>query len=287
MHRRRGAARVRFLAGETASRGVSRDPADRDELRKHLLEHRIAGDVATPRENNLRNYRLLADREPRYLFGLEPEGRWSFADVLALMAEKVGVSPDPKYTHGPDTIDVERTLERLDAFADRVRQAARNRERVVLATGHPAGLLGVYLEIARALAGAGCELLTPAAGWSYQAKTLGGEEPREIRYVGGVAMLSDRAGLVHTHSARPIRAMLADLVDSNLPLPDLVIGDHGWAGGAGQAGIDAIGFADCNDPALFVGEAEGRVRVAVPLDDNVAPHLYAPLTAYVLKQAGL
>ena len=27
--------------------------------------------------------------------------------------------------------------------------------------------------------------------------------------------------------------------------------------------------------------------VSVPLDDNVAPHLYAPLTAYVLRHAGL
>ena len=69
--------------------------------------------------------------------------------------------------------------------------------------------------------------------------------------------------------------------------PDLVIGDHGWAGAAGQAGIDAVGFADCNDPALFVGEAEGRVVSCVPLDDNVDPRRYAPLTAYLLDRAGL
>ena len=60
--------------------------------------------------------------------------------------------------------------------------------------------------------------------------------------------------------------------------------DHGWAGAAGQAGITAVGFADCNDPALFVGEAEGLVAVAVPLDDNVPPHLYAPMTAYLLHR---
>jgi hypothetical protein len=66
-----------------------------------------------------------------------------------------------------------------------------------------------------------------------------------------------------------------------------VVADHGWAGAAGEAGVDAIGFADCNDPALFVGEAEGKVLVSVPLDDNVAPHLYAPLTAYVLQHASL
>jgi hypothetical protein len=65
------------------------------------------------------------------------------------------------------------------------------------------------------------------------------------------------------------------------------VADHGWAGAAGQAGVDAVGFADSNDPALFVAEAEGKVLVTVPLDDNVQPHLYAPMTAYLLAVAGL
>ncbi len=69
--------------------------------------------------------------------------------------------------------------------------------------------------------------------------------------------------------------------------PDLAIADHGWAGAAGQAGIDTVGFADCNDPALFAGAAEGKIDVVVPLDDGVSPHHYAPLTAYILARAGL
>ena len=83
-----------------------------------------------------------------------------------------------------------------------------------------------------------------------------------------------------------MKEMLEDL-RAHHRWPDLVVADHGWAGAAGQAGIDAVGFADSNDPALFVAEAEGKVLVCVPLDDNVAPHLYAPLTAYLLAQAGL
>ena len=70
-----------------------------------------------------------------------------------------------------------------------------------------------------------------------------------------------------------MRGVLADLQDAGEALPDLVVADHGWAGAAGQAGVTAVGFADCNDPALFVGEAEGLVAVSVPLDDNVPPHL--------------
>jgi Phosphatase len=84
-----------------------------------------------------------------------------------------------------------------------------------------------------------------------------------------------------------MQAMLATLERAGEQAPGLVVADHGWAGAAGQAGVDAVGFADSNDPALFVAEAEGIVGVTVPLDDNVAPHLYAPLTAYVLQAADL
>ena len=70
-------------------------------------------------------------------------------------------------------------------------------------------------------------------------------------------------------------------------LPDLVVADHGWAGAAGEAGVSVIGFADSNDPGLFLGQEEGKVAVVVPLDDNVSPHLYGPLIEYLRHAAGL
>jgi hypothetical protein len=259
----------------------------RDELLEHLVASRIAGDVATSRENNLGNFRKLADRDPGYLFGIQPEGSWRFPEVLALMAERCGLSPDEAYREGVDYIDPELTVRRLKAMASRLRQAAELRERVIVATGHPTGLLAVHVEVARALAAAGCRLLMPAAGWSYEIQRYGFRQRREIRYVGGVAMVSSHGDLSHTHSPRPMVAMLDALRASGDAWPDLVVGDHGWAGAAGQAGVDAVGFADSNDPALFVAEAEGKVLVSVPLDDNVQPHLYAPMTAYLLAAAGL
>ncbi|MGH8867157.1 MAG: phosphatase [Actinomycetes bacterium] len=257
----------------------------RDALRTHLVDTRIAGKVATPRENNLRNFRLMSRRERAFLFGTQPDGRWSFEDVLALMAERCGVSPDPTFTEGVDTIDPDRTLDRLDALADRVRAAAAQRQRVMLATGHPSGLLPVHLATARLLEAAGCTLLTPAAGWRYEVPVRHGPTYREIRYISGVATLHAGGELKHTHSGQPMQAMLAALAEAGEPPPDLVVGDHGWAGAAGQAGVDAVGYADCNDPALFVAEAEGKVAVAVPLDDNVEPHLYDPLVAYLVARA--
>lgn len=259
----------------------------RDELRVHLLAHRIAGAVATTREDNLRKYAMFVERDPYHLFGLEPERVWTMADVLKLMAERVGVSGDAGLRHGPDHIDVELTLDGLDRFAARLRAAGAERHRVLCATGHPSALFAVHLDVAAALRAAGCEIVEAGAGWSYEASAQVGSKRRGIAYFGGVGVTVEGSALVHTHSARPVRAALASLAAEDAPMPDLVVADHGWAGGAGQAGIDAIGFADSNDPALFIGEAEGLVQVAVPLDDGVAPRHYAPMTRYLLHAAGL
>ena len=261
---------------------------NREQLRSHLVASRIAGDVATPRDNNLNNYRRMSNRDPLYLFGLEPRGAWTQADVLDLMARRCGVSPDAGHTHGQDTIDPDRTIERLDAMAARLRDAAARRERVYVATGHPVGLRPTHSAVAAALHAAGCTLLAPAENWQHPADPGYGWQTGTIGYLDGIGVLHGVSGVPeHTHSPLPMRAVLAELEATGQAPPDLVVADHGWAGAAGQAGVDAVGFADSNDPALFVGEAEGRILACVPLDDNVAPHLYAPLTAYLLDRAGL
>lgn len=245
-------------------------------LRDHLVEHRIAGDVATPRQSNIGALRRLADGDERTWFGLRPERAYGFDELLAVMVKRCGVDPDASRTDGGDTIDPDLTVDRLDAMAERLAKAARDRERVFFATGHPAGVLAIHLPVAQALLHAGCELLTPGAGTRHE---YAGKR-REVRYVGGVAVVSDRGELNHTHSPVPMRALL----DAGLR-PDLVMADHGWAGAAAQAGLDVVCFADCNDPALFAGAEEGKVGVVVPLDDNVLPHLYQPLTDHLLRSA--
>jgi hypothetical protein len=258
-----------------------------ESLRQQLQDARIAGDVATPRENNLEKYAMFARGLPWAGFGLEPSRTWSVDDVVALMARKVGVSADLDYRRGPDWIDPDLTIDGLIRMAACLAEVSGSGHRVIVATGHPAGLLAVHLPLAQALAASGTEILAPAMGWSYDLNTHRGEVTREIRYISGVAMVSTRGELNHTHSPRPMEAMLASLAAAGEDPPDLVLADHGWAGAAGQAGITSAGFADSNDPALFVGEHEGKVRVAVPLDDNVEPHLYAALTAFLLHEAGL
>ncbi|MGI5165493.1 phosphatase [Spirillospora sp. CA-253888] len=269
----------------------------RADLRAHLVRTMISGDVATPRQNNLLHFRRMAAGNPYYQFGLEFKRSYTEREVLEIMVERCGVDPDPMHLYGDDTIDPELTIDALEAMGDRIGRAARRTENVVLATGHPATLTPLYQAVARALAERGCRVLTPAAGWEYEVESGGTTEKRRIVYAeGGVAMLEGGGRTHHTHDPHPMEAMLAELsatsgegsaAGESRDWPDLAIADHGWCGAAGQAGIDAVGFADCNDPALFVGAAEGKIAVTVPLDDGVSPHHYAPLTAYLLDRAGL
>jgi hypothetical protein len=246
----------------------------------HLVGARIAGDVATVRRENLRNYRRMVEGHRDYAFGLVPRRTWTPGDVLAVMARRCGVSPDPSYLEGPDTIDPLLTVAALDRWRTRLAAAAARRERVLLATGHPTGVLAVHLEVAVALRRAGCDVLVPTCVWQWpweHADVWGRYRPRHVRCVGGVHVLASGGELLHTHRAEPMRALLDVLDDA----PDLVVADHGWAGVAAEAGIETLGLADSNDPALFVAEDEGKPLVTVPLDDNVLPHLYDPLSAYV------
>ncbi|MGG8406257.1 phosphatase [Streptomyces sp. 12297] len=250
-------------------------------LIEHLVRTRIAGDVATPRENNLSHYRKLANGDRHYWLGLELGDRWADEqDVLAVMAERCGVIDDPAFRFGQDTIDPELTVDGLERMAARLRKAAVDRQSVLLATGHPGGLLDVHRATAAALRAAGCEIVVIPPG-------LHADEGSVWQFA-DVAVQERGATLWHTHSPYPMAAILDGLAAAGRPQPDLVVADHGWAGCAAQRGLDAVGYADSNDPALFLGEHEGTVEVVVPLDDHVRdPRFYDPMVAYLLAAAGL
>jgi Phosphatase len=253
-------------------------------LREYLVTHRIAGTVATPRMDSLAKYRRLAAGDPRVQFGLRFGRHWSADDVLALMARRCGVSADPREQDGADFIDPDLTVDRLQAMAARLREVAIGRGTLLLGTGHPAGLLPIHSAVSRRLRAAGCSVLTPAAGSRGESLLDGDRHDGELRYIDRVAVVSANASLLHTHAPGAMEVMLAELRGTGQPMPDLVVADHGFAGAAGAAGLRTVGFADCNDPGLFVGEAEGLIDVSVPLDDNVLPHLYEPITAFLLQE---
>jgi hypothetical protein len=260
------------------SSGWTRWPRVAD-LRAYLVEHAIAGSVHTSREDNLRNiHRMLADT-PEYWFGLHRRRAWSFDEVFDVMVRYCGIDPDPSHTQGVDTIDPDLTIAALERHRDRLALAAQRKERVILASGHPTGILAIHLELAAALRAAGCHVVVQEVDWSWPWEhEWGRSRPRQVRWLNGVAVMASGGDVLHTHQPEPMSAVLAALSVA----PDLVVADHGWAGAAAEAGLETLAYADCNDPALFVAEAEGKPIVTVPLDDNVRPHLYAPVTAFLL-----
>lgn len=263
-------------------------------LRAHLLAAGLAGPVAASRQESLWCYRLFAARDPRVLLGLDPEGEWRLRELTGLMARRCGVPADPRWVAGHDVIDPDLTLAGLDAFADRLASVAQRGGPVLLGTGHPYRLLGFYAALADALSSAGCAVLTPAQGRSVDITTRFGLRTHNLDYVRGVALVREPGAVrpgrttgAHTPSPLPVRTALAAAAEAGGPLPELVIGDHGWVCGAGQLGFEAIGVGDTGDPALFVGEAEGAVSVAVPLAVSARSAHYLPLTRYVLNRACL
>ncbi|MEV2275821.1 phosphatase [Nocardiopsis sp. NPDC049922] len=262
-------------------------PPTRAELVTYLVRKGIAGHVDTPRQNNLRHYRRLVDGDPYHRFGLTFSHDWTFPEVLALMSKRCGVVADEEYTWGIDTIDPDLTVDALEGVADRLALAAERRESVMFATGHPLKLRAMYAAWKGALAARGCPVVTAAEGYSYEVPAERPPSRRTVVWRDDVAIVTDGHHPRHSHHPFAMRAILGDLSNRGEAWPQLVIADHGFAGAAGEAGVPAMGFADSNDPALFLGEHEGKLLVTVPLDDGYPPEDYAPLRDYVLARAGL
>jgi hypothetical protein len=238
-----------------------------EELAEAMIDARCAGPACShDRPNVLWKIGKLVEGEPDSQFGLSGLTAFTGEEVLEMVAGEAGFEPEPWRRDGDVPIDPSRVLAACDRAGQRLALAAARGERVVLATGHPAGLILLYLAVGRLLEDGGAELLRLAGGFNW--RELG--RHREIRYLHGVAVLTDRAGTLHTHGAGPMQVMLEQA------RPDLVFADHGFAGAAIEAGVDTISIADVNDPALVVAKHQGRSEIVIVMDDNVQPEGYWP-----------
>lgn len=211
---------------------------------------------------------LLEGTDPVATFGLSGAERYSAQEILGFMADLTGCSPDIEDLQCEERIEPELTLEGLVAAGERLSEAAIQGRTLLVGTGHPTGMLEFYMNVADAFVRAGGKLLRSR---EEERLVLKKGRDSEIRYVGGVGCLAEWGSLRHTHSAVPMEAMLQER-----PWPDLVMGDHGFAGAAVANGIPTIAIMDINDHALAVAKAEGRDLLIVPLDDNRPPRLYEP-----------
>lgn len=257
------------------------DPQQRAVLRAHLVDSRLAGEVQTSPASTLGNCRKLVDGDPGYTFGLRDWQTVTFADAVRAVQRVFGGDPGAAEPSGPGYIDPEATLTGIARHRDRLRAVTDGGgARVLFATGHPTGLLAHYAALARALQAAGSDLLTPLDDVTIHRDSTG---RRALRFLDGVACVTDGASLRHTHVARYMEAMLDAL---GARPPDLVVADHGMAGAAIEAGVPTLSIADVNDPALPLAQTLGRTGNVLPIDDNLAPRVFVPVTEAMLPPPG-
>ena len=220
------------------------------------------------RSDNLNKIRALIDGDIDASFGLDGFEKYSAGEVLSFLSELTGCSEDIEYWDGSDTLDPDKTIHSIASAAERLRDHARRGDTLLAVTGHPTGLLEHHIRVVDAYRRAGGKILRLRE----EEKFPLGRGYGEMRYIGGVGCLSKGASLVHTHSAEPMVALL-----EAEPWPDVVLGDHGYAGIPITRDIPVVAVMDINDPALAVAWAEHPENVAIiPMDDNRPPRLYEP-----------
>ena len=174
---------------------------ERDELRRALLDGGIAGpQVSHPMDNVLGNIALLCEGDHDKQFGMTGLQTFTPEEVYRFVATESGFRIDPNVRSGPTPVDPALVLAGCDRYGDRLAMAVERRERIVVATGHPVGLAHLYMELARLLRSLGCEILHPADGVSWKKRD---GRLRRIRYLGDVAVITDRTSPRHTHSGEP------------------------------------------------------------------------------------
>ncbi|HWH31179.1 MAG TPA: phosphatase [Egibacteraceae bacterium] len=247
------------------------------DLRAHLESTRLAGAVATTPGSTVENCGRLVAGDERYTFGLTDWRTASLDEAVEAVRRVCGGDPAGAPAGSPGCIDLDATLGGIERHRRALAAAAGGgAARVLLATGHPTGLLAHYGAIGRALQAHGCHLLAPLDDRMLWPADDG--RPRGVRFIDGVAAVTDGGKLLHTHRSRYMEAML-DALDGRA---DLVVADHGMAGAAIERGIATLSIADVNDPALLLAQSRGRTADVLVIDDNLAPRVFVPVTRAML-----
>ena len=240
-----------------------------DTARAELVRAGITGPHQShSRDNVLSKIHALLEGQSGDDFGLSDLDRYSAGEVLEFVSQLTGCSPDVADLEAGNEIDPDKTIEGILSAARRLAEEARRGAALLIATGHPTGLLEHHIRVADAYQAAGGKEVRLREGEDLESRR---GRTFQVRYVGGVGCLADWGSLRHTHSARPMEALL-----ESGPWPDLVLADHGFAGAAIEREIPTIAIMDINDPALAIAWADQKDVLIVPMDDNRTPRLYEP-----------
>ncbi|MBU6428161.1 MAG: phosphatase [Cyanobacteria bacterium REEB65] len=230
-------------------------------LADELVELGLAGRIPNSRQANLSAIDRMLQGQSFYTFGIRiveeaiAMGLLDREGVIGIMAQDCGCT-EAEFLQDPGYIGPIAAAANVGRMAGLLAKAVSKGWTVALGTGHPGAMLGCYTRLAQWLASKGCPIApipkraTAGVDWFVDA-------------LEGVVITSDGCGILHGHATRPMETVLAQAE------VDLVVGDHGHAGAAINAGLPCAAIMDTNDPALAVaGQLQAPHLVVVPLYDN-------------------
>jgi hypothetical protein len=224
-------------------------PAPPPSVEQRLVQAKVAGRLGSPGPSELRH---AVDQ----LEAGEPE---AWAAILRVF----GASPEHPQ------IDPACTVQATSIAAARIGKVARDGGRIAFATAHPGSLLGVHTALARFARRAGAQVEDFDDDGPFRAD---GRTPRWLRWIEGVAMVTDGASLLTTQGIEA-----ADEWMFLIGRPTMVVVDGAFAAAALGAGVEAVAFAGLDRIALAMTAPRSTACTVVPVHVGRPPRAYAPI----------
>lgn len=246
-------SRARNRPPKLESRAGESQPAPPPTPEALLERAKVAGGAAAgPGPTELRrnvDRIVLGDRRA---FGeIAPITGLDSAAVWAAISAAFGATAQSAF------VDPTRTIAATRAATARVAEVAARGARVAIATAYPASLLTLHLAFARTARAAGGEVVDLSDFGPIRAD---GRTPRWLRWIDGVAVVSDGHALCDTDDGEAAREWLFAI-----PRPALVIADGPFAEVAWENGLEVVAFGGLDRLALAVAGARAGRCTLVPL----------------------
>ena len=248
-------------------------PAPPPTLEELIERSKVVGPSASgPGPTELRRKVERLSMGDRRAFGeLAPVAGLTVADTWGAVTTAFGATADAAVVTAARTIDATR------AAVARVRAVSAAGGRVAIATGAPASLLTLHLVFARLVVDEGGELIDLSDFGPIRAD---GRTSRRLRWVGGVAVVSDGRALFDSRDGEAAREWMFAI-----PRPALAVADGPFAEVAWESGIEVVAFTGLDRPALAVaGSTAGRCTL-VPMHTDREPRAYRPIQDLVAATA--
>jgi hypothetical protein len=232
-------------------------------LAQRLERSHVAGRAVGPGPSELRRLVERAAADPAAPIPLD--------DAWAAVYEVFGATiSDPR-------IDPDLTIVATQRAVGRIVEVASAGAHLSFATSQPASLITVYLALARLARSCGGDVADDDDSPPLRAD---GRSAREIRWVDGVAVVTDGQSLCATRGPDAPQEWLF-----LVPRPTLVVADGPFADAAIDAGIEVIAPAGLDHCSLAVARRRGPPCLVVPMWTNRAPGAYRPLVEAALPES--